>query len=274
MLVAPLLLMLMMPHRQAAPLHWTGKMAPGSTLRIFNTHGAIRVTPASGAEAEVDGDSWGSNNGRDPVVFDVDSNGPTITICVYRRNLDRCEPGAARGEGDDVDMDSEGHGGMTDVTVHLPKGVHIHVMSGNGRIDVTDAGADVSASSGNGAVTVDNAAGRVTARSGNGRVEVTTAQGPVNASTGNGAIDVRMARLTDVSDMHFETGNGTITVTLPQTYEGELDANTGHGSISSDFQLQVIGRMSPEHVHASIGAGGGGRLRLETGNGDLVLRKS
>jgi DUF4097 and DUF4098 domain-containing protein YvlB len=96
----------------------------------------------------------------------------------------------------------------------------------------------------------------------------------VSANTGNGAIDVRMDKLTDASsDMHFTTGNGTITVTLPASYAGDLDASTGHGEVTSDFPLHVIGRLSPEHVHAEIGTGGGARLRMETGNGDLVLRK-
>jgi hypothetical protein len=264
---------------QQGPLHWSGKMAPGTTLRVLNVRGAMRVVPATGAEAAVDGETWGANNGRYPVVLDVESEGPNVTICIYRKDVDHCEGGSLDGNDDaNVDMDSDGggHGSEATVTIHLPKGVRIQVMSGNGRVDVTDASADVLAASGNGPVTVTDAAGRVTARSGNGRVEVNTAAGPVSASTGNGAIDVRMSRLTEVSDMHFETGNGTITVTLPASYAGELDANTGHGTISSDFQLQVLGHLSPEHVHAQIGSGteGGGRLKLDTGNGDLVLRKS
>jgi hypothetical protein len=252
----------------AAPLHWSGKMAPGTTLRVLDVRGSIRVTPATGDEASVDGQTMGGNNDRYPIVLVATPDGRDMTICIYRRDVDRCE----NGNMDSDDDDGERH--RADVTVQLPRGVRIQVTSGNGTVDVTDAGADVTASSGNGAVTVTGAAGRVTARTGNGRVEVNTAAGPVNASSGNGEIDVRMGRLTDVSDMHFETGNGTISVTLPASYEGEIDANTGHGTIRSDFSLQVVGRLSPEHVHATIGNGGGGRLRLVTGNGNLELRKS
>jgi hypothetical protein len=252
----------------AAPLHWSGKMAPGTTLRVLNVHGSIRVTPATGDEAVVDGQTVGANDDRYPVVLEATPDGRDMTICIYRRGGgDRCEEGNMNSDNDDGDRR------RADVTVELPRGVRIVASSGNGPVDVTDAGADVTASSGNGRVTVTGAAGRVTARTGNGRVEVNTAVGPVNASSGNGEIDVSMARLSDVADMHFETGNGTITVTLPASYEGEVDANTGHGAIRSDFSLQVVGRLSPEHVHATIGNGGGGRLRLETGNGDLLLRK-
>jgi hypothetical protein len=247
-------------------------MAPGTTLRVQNVRGAIRVRPAAGDEAVVDAQTMGANNDRDPVVLQATPDGRDMTICIYRRDVDRCEDGHMDSEGDNGDDDARSH--AADVTVLLPRGVRIQVTSGNGAVDVTDAGGDVTASSGNGRVTVTGAAGRVTARTGNGRVDVNTAAGPVNASTGNGEITVRMASLTDASDMHFETGNGTITVTLPASYEGELDANTGHGTIRSDFNLQVVGHLSPEHVHAMIGNGGGGRLRLETGNGDLLLVKS
>jgi DUF4097 and DUF4098 domain-containing protein YvlB len=251
-------------------------MAPGTTLRVLDLRGDIRVVPATNDEATVDGQTRGPASDRYPIVLEPQTDGQNVTICVYRKGADRCEAGGMRG--DDVDMDSDhddgGRHGGADITVLLPKGVRIQVVSGNGHIEVFGAGSDVIASSGNGAVTISGAEGRVNARSGNGAVEVASAAGPVSASTGNGAIDVRMGELVPTSDMHFSTGNGTITVTLPAAYAGELDASTGHGMIVSDFSFRVIGRLSPEHVHAEIGTGGGGRLRLVTGNGDLVLRKS
>jgi hypothetical protein len=280
-LVLHFLLTMLVGAPQPGPLHWNGKMAPGTTLRVLNVRGSIHVTPASGDMASVDGETTLGREGRHPFVLTVDSDAQTVTICIYRKDVDHCSGGDLHGGQHYVDMDSDDDDGdhegsrRADVTVQLPKGVRVQVVSGNGRVDVTDAGSDVTASSGNGAVTVRGAGGRVTASSGNGRVEVATAAGPVSASTGNGAIDVRMEKLTDASsDMHFTTGNGTITVTLPASYAGDLDASTGHGEVTSDFPLHVIGRLSPEHVHAEIGTGGGARLRMETGNGDLVLRKS
>ncbi|HWZ60545.1 MAG TPA: hypothetical protein VNW46_16305 [Gemmatimonadaceae bacterium] len=259
-----------------SPLHWSGKMAPGTTLRVLNVRGDIHVTPASGAEATIDGEA--------DAVLDVHVDGHTVTICVYRKGIDHCDANGIHGDhvdlaanGDDMDIDNGGGdpSGGADITVHLPPGVRIQVASGNGHIVVTDAGSDVSAWSGNGDVRVTDAAGRVIARSGSGRVDVTTTGGPVNASTGTGAIDVTMGRVPQPSDMHFSTGNGTITVTLPATYTGELEASTARGAVTSDFPLQAIGHATPQHVHATIGGGGvAGRLRLETGDGDLVVRKS
>jgi DUF4097 and DUF4098 domain-containing protein YvlB len=177
------------------------------------------------------------------------------------------------------------------MTVLVPRGAQVRVATGNGAVSVERVGGEVSASTGNGRVNVLNtegavrvstgngdvevreAKGAVRVSTGNGRVTVSTAQGPVEARSGNGDIDVRMTALRPSEDMTFSTGSGDVRVTLPTDYNGELDASTGNGSISSDFDLKVEGRMSPRRVRATIGTGGA-KLRLATGNGGLELRKA
>jgi len=104
-------------------------------------------------------------------------------------------------------------------------------------------------------------------------VIVATTRGPVNASSGNGDIEVTMDAIADVTDdMEFSSGNGTITVTVPPDFAGELDASTGSGKFYSDFPMTLRGRIDPQHVRATIGRGGR-RLTLQSGNGDVELRK-
>jgi DUF4097 and DUF4098 domain-containing protein YvlB len=107
---------------------------------------------------------------------------------------------------------------------------------------------------------------------GNGDVDVVTVEGPVEVSSGNGDIDVRMSALRAKEDMSFTTGSGDVKLTLPANYNGELDAQTGNGTIRSDFDLKVKGQLSPRHVRATIGEGGP-MLRLNTGNGEFEIRK-
>jgi DUF4097 and DUF4098 domain-containing protein YvlB len=94
----------------------------------------------------------------------------------------------------------------------------------------------------------------------------------VEARSGNGDIDVRMSSLKARDDMSFHTGSGDVRLTLPASYNGELDASTGNGEVTSDFDLKVKGRMNPHRIRATIGEGGP-MLRLTTGNGRLELRK-
>jgi len=162
---------------------------------------------------------------------------------------------------------------LADFTVHVPAGVKVAVGTADGEVNVRGAGSDVSASTGDGDITIDETAGPVHASTGDGKIYVSAAAGPVDASTGDGSIEVRMASLPHPQDMHFSTGDGSVTIYLPTTFAGELDANTGDGHVESDFPLEVHGRLDASHVHTSIGGGGPTRLTVSTGDGDVRLRK-
>jgi DUF4097 and DUF4098 domain-containing protein YvlB len=269
-----------------APFAWAGQLAAGSRLRIDEVHGDIRVTAAAGDRATVHADVRRSGRHRSEIVFDVVNDGGNITICARWADSPAC---SVRGLRDDNDDEDGGESASADFTVQLPRTLHLDVQTGNGIIDVAGTASDVVASSGNGAVrivgatgsvhassgngdvTIEGAGGPVTANTGNGAIRALTAEGPVNASTGNGNIDVRMQKLGTRGPMEFTTGNGTVTVSMPGSVTADLDADTGHGRVESDFPLQVAGRIEPEHVRGTIG-GGGPRLRLSTGSGNIVLR--
>jgi hypothetical protein len=81
-----------------------------------------------------------------------------------------------------------------------------------------------------------------------------------------------MDKLESSSSMNFSTGNGRIVVTVPEDFGAELESNTGSGSITSDFPIQVRGRLSPTRVRGTLGKGGG-RLVMSSGNGNIEIRK-
>jgi DUF4097 and DUF4098 domain-containing protein YvlB len=152
-------------------------------------------------------------------------------------------------------------------------GAEVQATTGNGRVSVAGTEGAVRVTTGNGDVEVRDAKGAVRVTTGNGRVNVTTSEGPVEAHSGNGNIDVRMSSLRAREDMGFHTGSGSVRLTLPASYSGELDATTGNGEMTSDFDLKMKGRMNPHRIRATIGEGGP-LLRLTTGNGRLELRKA
>ena len=267
---------------------WRGPLRAGSLLTVRNHNGPIEVRPASGREVELRAEKRARYGNYTDVAFDVGtaSNGD-VNICSTFRDNDPCDEDRRRWSDDD-----DGRRGVSvAMTVLVPRGAQVRVSTGNGAVSVERVGGEVSASTGNGRVNVldtDGAVrvttgngdvvvrdvkGAVRVTTGNGRVTVSTAQGPVEARSGNGDIDVRMSAVRPSEDMTFSTGSGDVRVTLPTNYNGELDATTGNGSISSDFELKVEGRMSPRRVRATIGTGGA-RLRLATGNGGLELRKA
>jgi hypothetical protein len=267
---------------------WRGPLPAGAQLTVRNHNGPIEVRPASGTQVELRAEKRARSGNLTDVAFDVSTGSRgDVTICSTFRDNNPCDENRRSWSDDD-----EGRRNVTvAMTVLVPRGAQVRVATGNGAVSVEQVGGEVSAATGNGRVNVLNtdgavrvstgngdvvvreAKGAVRVSTGNGRVTVSTAQGPVEARSGNGDIDVRMTAVRPSEDMTFSTGSGDIRVTLPTDYNGELDATTGNGTISSDFDLKLEGRMSPRRVRATIGSGGA-RLRLATGNGGLELRKA
>ena len=266
---------------------WTGRITSGAWLRIHTVKGAVQVEGTGSDVVEVRATTRGSARRDEQAIrFQVVKEGANVTICALWRDGGSCDA-------DGIDSDDDGgdwRRGSANFAIRLPRGVRLHAGTGNGDVRVQNVGADVvvssgngevrvalaagavRASSGNGDIDVLDASGRVSASTGNGRVRVSTATGPVNANSGNGDIDVRMRQLGGGDDMEFRTGNGTVTVALPAAFEGELDANTGHGEVHTDFALRVVGRLRPHRMRGTIGKGER-RIRMSSGNGDLELRK-
>lgn len=272
---------------------WRGAMPTGAQLTIRNFNGPIDVRAAQGTTAELRAEKRPSRGGLsiEDIAFDLQtsSNGD-VNICATLRDADYC--GNRRGySNDNNDWGNRRGNTIVVMTVLLPRGARLKVSTGNGAVTVNHVGGDVQASTGNGAVHIDGTEGTVKASTGNGdvdirnarsavkistgngQVNVITSEGPVEVHTGNGSIDVEMMQLKARDDMSFSTGSGNVRVKLPAGYNGELEASTGSGSIDSDFELKIQGRMDPRRVRATIGTGGP-RLKLSSGSGRLEILKS
>ena len=264
---------------------WTGRIPAGASLVVYAAHGKVDVLAASGETAEVRAVKRGRGDFED-VAFKVAREGDDVIVCVVRDDADECDSDGVHREGRRRNRDEP----ATDFTVRLPRGVHVSANSGNGEVTVTGATANVMAhsgngeirvgrgarevevSTGNGEVEVEEASGPVAARTGNGEVRVATGAGPVTATSGNGDIIVRMTTLPEAGDMEFRTGNGEVRLEVPENFRGQIDASMGHGRFSSDFPITLEGRFSPQRLRGTIG-GGGRRVQLSSGNGDIEIRK-
>lgn len=261
---------------------WSGRLAAGATFSIRHFNGPIDVRESTTDRVEFRAER--RTRRGDEVSFEVVNTSDGVQVCSVYRDRNICDNDRGGWRGWDNGPPS------TRLTVMLPKGVRLAANTGNGDVTVERASNDVEIRSGNGDVRIrmtagevdvttgngeldiEGATGPVRANTGNGRVYVVTSTGPVNVRSGNGAIDVRMQAIRGAGDMTFSTGNGPITVALPGNYSGEIDASTGHGEFRSDFEIRVVGRLNPRHVRGTIGEGGP-RIRMNSGNGRLELRR-
>lgn len=274
--------------REGSRFTWSERIPSGQWLRVYGINGRIEVTPATGDVAEVVGEKVLRRGRPEDIAFEIRRVSDGIVICAIIDDDVECDDDGIRSRGRRRNDRNERR---VNFTVRVPRGVKVAAQSGNGdvRVDgvtaevraasgngdvsVSTTGGPVNASSGNGEVSVTRAAGPVRASSGNGDVVVATTRGPVSASSGNGDVEVSMDAIEDVpEDMEFSSGNGTVTVTVPESFNGELVATTGSGKFVSDFPLTIRGRIDPRRVRATIGRGGR-RITISTGNGDVELKK-
>ncbi len=270
--------------RDDATWTWSRQLESGARLTIINPDGPITVREASGNTVQVRATKTPRRGSsiRD-VAFEVQETGVGVLICTVYPDQRSCREDRNNGDRDvhvrvayeiaiPKSLRLDATTGNGDVSIERA-GADVHAVTGNGRVMVGETSGRVDVTTGNGDVTIENANGPVTANSGNGRITVNTSAGPVNANTGNGGIDVRMKSLVAADGMSFTSGSGSISVTLPDDFNGRIDAMTGSGSLRSDFEISIVGRMNPQHIRGTIGKGGP-LLRFVTGSGSIELRKN
>jgi hypothetical protein len=236
---------------------------------IFTTRGDVAITEGDGAQVSLKAEKGND----DELGYELIERDGAVIICIMREQ-DDCSSTGLRSRGREGWRDGwrNRDRDRVTITVTVPRGIRLRASSGNGRLGVRAPVTDLVASSGNGRIEVAGVEGPVRASSGNGDVSVETARGPVDASSGNGRISVAIDRLEGTGDITLSTGNGRIELVAPASMGADIDASTGNGAVTTDFPVQLVGRMTPHRLRGTIGDGGR-RLRLSSGNGEIAIRK-
>ena len=235
--------------------NWSGRIPVGGWIRIKNMNGGITVDQASGDQVEVTATKRWRRGDPSVVRFETKKFGPggeNVVICALWGERSSCDEKNYESHGDRATRNNDV---SVEFQVRLPRGVKVGVETVNGAVSVAGATSEVDA-------------GTV-----NGEVDVSTTGGPVNASNVNGNVRARMGRIDFDSNMKFETVNGSVIVDFNGDFGGDVDLETVNGSLFTNFEMTVSGRLDPKHLRAHIGKPGGPRLKLETVNGNVELRK-
>jgi len=169
------------------------------------------------------------------------------------------------------------------ITVERVNG-RLELRTGDGSIRASDVGGDLALDTGDGSVTVEGARGRLNVDTGDGGVTISGRLTSVKLHTGDGSIVYRAEAGTEMSDnWEMTTGDGSVTLYLPNGFNAELDAHTGDGSILNDLSLAADqverndreGDRESERRTLRGRLGNGGRLiRVRTGDGSIRFRPS
>jgi hypothetical protein len=198
--------------------------------------------------------------------------------------------------GDRVDLEvraPKGHSGpghrSIEVLLRVPKESDLDVGTGDGSIKAQPVSGRLSLSTGDGSITADGLQGEIRLHSGDGSIHASGLSGRLNADTGDGSMTV--GGRFDVLDLKtgdgsinataeagskvespwsLHSGDGSVTLRVPEDLGAELDAQTGDGSIHLDKPAMVKGSIREHAVRGTMGAGGP-PLKIYTGDGSIRL---
>ena len=94
--------------------------------------------------------------------------------------------------------------------------------------------------------------------------------GSIKINDSNNSIYLTM--VTEPRNVEIEDKYGKVELTIPGSYDGEINLRTQYGNIRSDFDLSYK-KKSSETAAYSKGKNNGKKIRIETVSTDIYLRK-
>jgi DUF4097 and DUF4098 domain-containing protein YvlB len=185
-------------------------------------------------------------------------------------------------------------GGSARLIVSVPEASDVRATSGDGSIDLERVNGTIVLRSGDGSIHASNSSGNVAVSTGDGSIKLDDVDGVLDANTGDGSVRV-MGKLTAVrarsgdgsiavhaqpgstasEDWTITSGDGSVTLELPDGFSADLDAHTGDGGIHLEGVTvsKVTGAIGRNNARGQLGSGGKS-LRVRTGDGSITLRRS
>jgi DUF4097 and DUF4098 domain-containing protein YvlB len=176
-------------------------------------------------------------------------------------------------------VDAEGPGGSVDLSaisgdVHLrraSKGGDCSTISGD--LEVTGVSGDIFLKSVSGDITATQIKGSIQAETVSGNIEMNDVSeaNVVRVKALSGEIDYR-GRINREGTYSLKSHSGGIGMALPSDSAFDFEAETFSGSIESDFEIKVAGRISAKEMRGVVN-GGGASVKVSSFSGDIKLKK-
>jgi len=161
-----------------------------------------------------------------------------------------------------------------EVDIRLPREGRIHLHTGDGIIRLANFKGTMELESGDGRQEIDSVDGTLQARAGDGYIRAAGRFDGLDLTTSDGRIEARILPGSSMtSSWHVHTGDGNVTLQLPDNFAADVELNTGDGHITLDVPVSIEGLLGQNKVHGKLN-GGGNLLSVHTGDGSIRIQKS
>jgi DUF4097 and DUF4098 domain-containing protein YvlB len=161
-----------------------------------------------------------------------------------------------------------------DVDIHMPREGHVNLHTGDGAIRLANFKGNMELESGDGHEEIESVDGNLRARTSDGHISATGRFDALDLHTGDGRVEARvLPGSTVASNWSIRTGDGNVTLQLPDNLAADLDLHTGDGHISSNIPVTMQGNLGDKNIRGKLN-GGGNLLTVHTGDGSIRIDKS
>lgn len=161
-----------------------------------------------------------------------------------------------------------------DIDIHMPREGKVDLHTGDGKIEVGNFKGEMQLRSGDGSQELENVDGKLRALTGDGHIRANGRFDELDLKTGDGRVEARAnAGSSLATSWRLESGDGSVTLDVPENLAADVDLHTGDGHIDLDMPITTEGRTHEGEVRGKLN-GGGNLLMIHTGDGSIRLRKS
>lgn len=155
------------------------------------------------------------------------------------------------------------------IDVSKPTGL-VEAHTDNGPITIQDAARDIIAVSRSGQITIRRVSGAVKAKTDNGPVTLDQLGGSVEAKSGSGSISY-VAATNSNSRFNLSTDNGSITVRLPGSDSGTVQAHTDNGRITVNGTRKPTSITGDKETKKIVLSEQGPQSKIHSGSGSITV---
>ena len=253
------------------------KLSGRPTLRVITNDGHVDLYNSSSSQIDAHVTTTGWSIGNNGVRITESQNGNEVELQVHvptfhfsfgwnNRSV-RIQLNVPK----EADLDVEtGDGSVTTQSFHG----QLRISTGDGNIEAEGLTGQVRLHSGDGHIRGTGFDGELRADSGDGHIDVAGRFDALSLESGDGSVNAEVQSGSKLAnDWSVRSGDGSVTLRLPDGLNADLDAHTGDGHISlENFSITTSGEISGSTIHGKIGSGGP-ELLVHTGDGSIHISK-
>jgi DUF4097 and DUF4098 domain-containing protein YvlB len=159
------------------------------------------------------------------------------------------------------------------VELFVPRELRAEIRSGDGRISAQELKGEIHLSTGDGSIEADAIDGILDAKTGDGSIRATGRWDRLDLRTNDGSVEAGAhagSKMTANWGVH--SGDGHITLRLPDNFAADLDAHTGDGKVTVDLPVTISGSAGGSELRGKLN-GGGQALVVRTGDGSIHFQR-